>query len=38
VTALRQTSSMETISNFQRFNARIVRSRNLGVISCDLSG
>ena len=29
VTARRHTSSIETISNFQRFSARIVRSRNL---------
>ena len=34
VTARRHTSSIETISNFQRFSARIVRSRNCGVISC----
>ena len=38
MTARWQTSSIETISNFQRFNARIVRSRKLGVISRDLSG
>ena len=33
VTARRHTSSIETRSNFQRFSARIVRSRNCGVIS-----
>ena len=38
VTARRQTSSMSTMSYFQRFSARSIRSRNLGVISLDLSG
>ena len=33
VTARRQTSSSETISYFQRFSARMVRSRNWAVIS-----
>ena len=31
--ARRQTSSIPTMSYFQRFNARIVRSRKSGVIS-----
>ena len=38
VTARRHTSSIETMSYFQRFSARIVRSRNCGVISFALSG
>ena len=33
MTARRQTSSIETMSYFQRFSARMVRSRNSGVIS-----